>query len=133
MNVTSAPLSVAARTENRLVGNVGARSAFCNVIFLDTPLESKTVNFAVPLAVASLLLRCPSASSMKCLSGSNLLSKQTTCFSLLIIWHVAPQSISNPSLHALTVSAHVRNEKSAVPAEDALAVDCFLLKQTLST
>ena len=124
LNVTSAPLSIAGRTENRLVGNVGARSTCCNVIFLDAPLESKTVNFAV----ASLLLWCPSASSMQYLSGSNSSSKQTKCFSLLIIWHVAPQSISNPLLHVLTALAHVRNEISAAPTEDALAIECFLLK-----
>ena len=69
--MTSAPQSVAARPEKRLVGNFGAKSAFFNVTVRDIPLESKTVNFAVPLAVASLLLRRPSASSIKCLSGSN--------------------------------------------------------------
>ena len=41
LNMTSAPQSVAARTEKRLVGNVGAKSAFFNVTFRDIPLESK--------------------------------------------------------------------------------------------
>ena len=41
LKVTTAPLYVAARTEDKLVGNVGDRSAFCNEIFLDISLESK--------------------------------------------------------------------------------------------
>ena len=37
------------------------------------------------------------------------------------MWHVAPQSTSTLLLYDVAVSAHVRNEKSAVTAVDVLA------------
>ena len=90
------------------------------------------VNLAFPLAVASLLLHLPSASSMKCFSGSKDLSNVVKCSALFMRWHVAPQSTSNWLLLELAVLspfAVVVNEKSVV----AFVEDFLFWKQTCST
>ena len=51
-----APFSIAALTENKLVGKIGASSAFFNVMLCGILFKSTVVTCAVPLAIAIVLL-----------------------------------------------------------------------------